>query len=71
MTVYKVETVKNLIAEIGEQKISSIYKYKHAHTGVRLYAVFLTNQFIDIFRSPFCTDIETIFYNGKWEKELE
>ena len=71
MTIEHVENVKKLIEEIGENQIGGIYKYRHVGTGKKVYAVFIKDQYIDIYRSPFCTEIETVFYNGKWEQKLE
>jgi len=71
LTVESVKSVKELVEEMGEDQIGGIYKYRHANTGKQLYAIFPKNQFIDIYHSPFCTEIECIFYNGKWEQELK
>jgi len=71
LTVKSIKSVKELVEEMEEDQIGGIYKYRHVNTGKQLYAVFPKNQFIDIYQSPFCTEIETIFYNGKWLKNLE
>ena len=61
MTLETLEAAKECIRELCGN--GSVFRYKNSITKKTLYAVFSFTQSIDIFDSPFCSEIK-LLYNG-------
>lgn len=66
MTINNFDTAKAIVDEAGPDRIDSVYQYRHALTGMTLYAVFMKGAYVDIYESPFCTDQDPLFLDGQW-----
>ncbi len=66
MTVNTLETAKAVVEEAGKESIGFVFQYKHSETGKTLYAVFMKEQYCDIYDSPYCADPVMLFENGEW-----
>ena len=69
MTIHSLESAKRVVEEAGRNQVEAVFKYHHTVTKNILFAVFLKGTFIDIYQSPFCEFIETLFENGEWKDD--
>ena len=66
MTVSTLEMAKELVDEIGADKVHSVYQYINANNDKKMYAVFIASDFVDIHNSPYVKDPVLLFLDGKW-----
>ncbi len=61
MTVHSLEAVKDIIDEIGPDKVKIVFRYCHTKSRETLYAVFMMGHVVDIYQSPYCEYIARIY----------
>ena len=64
MTLETLEAAKKCIEEMGGH--GSVFRYRNSITKKTLYAVFSFTQSIDIFDSPFCSEIKLLYNGTDW-----
>ena len=66
MTVDSWKVAMKTVEEIGIDNVEAVFLYTHTQSKETLYAIFMKNQYIDIYQSPNCEFIERIFEQGEW-----
>lgn len=68
MTVSSIETVQKLIEEMqaGNTAVGSAWEFINGLNGKRMFAVFATSQFCDIYQSGFVQEPELLWEAGKF-----
>lgn len=69
MTVHEINTVVQLIEEMGKDGVQSVYEYTNAVSKEILYAVFAKSQHDDMYESPFVKSPKLIWIDGKFVGE--
>jgi len=73
MTVYKIETLKELVDEVRGtgQEIVSAWKYTNAYNNQVMFAAFTPACYCDIHESPAVLNPVLIYKSGKWLGEYK
>lgn len=73
MTVNSIETVQSLIEEMQGQGagVGSAWEYINGMNKKKMFAVFATSAYCDIFESPFVKNPKRIWADGKFIGEHE